>query len=264
MKVRPEGFLVGLLAPVLFWLTACSSSSRSDADSGTIPKRQDIASAVRVETCDGFPLSAGTYWIYRGTVKWTPATSTSIEVREELLNWKMEIVRSARVGPYEVARLKGHPDDLAWYVPGKPRGDYLIVRDDKRYYLLRLLDPGKELEALMSDRTVLEARLNSYTLFLDLPLRKDIRFAEDPDAKRDDILYCWYVEKESRLTLDGVRGFSHKSPVVRFSLSYRSLPDHTFVDFVPGIGIMRYVYGHHGTASETDLQLVEYHPGRSP
>src|SRR5207247_3019280 len=44
-----------------------------------------------------FPLRPGTYWIYRGTVKWTP--SGSAETRQEAVTWKMEVLRSLRTGP---------------------------------------------------------------------------------------------------------------------------------------------------------------------
>ena len=221
-----------------------------------------LSAMAEKPTYEGLSLRAGTYWIYRGVVKWTRMNSH--EVREGVLSWKMDVVRSARVGRYEVALLKGHPADLAWYESGKPRGDHLIVRDAGRYYRLGLRDPGKELAALLSDVTQLESRLDSDALFLDLPLREGTCFGEDPDAKRDDMFYCWYVEKEMRRTLDGVKGISPTKQIVMFRLSWRSNPDHTFVDFVPGVGITRYVYGHHGTVSEADLRLVEYHPGRVP
>src|SRR5262245_7393313 len=76
---------------------------------------------------DGFPLQPGAYWTYRGNVKWTQPNSDKDQ--EENLDWRMEVVRQVRLGKYEIAVMKGGPEDLIWYEPGKPRRDYLIVRD---------------------------------------------------------------------------------------------------------------------------------------
>jgi hypothetical protein len=43
----------------------------------------------------------GTYWIYRGNVKWTEPNTAN--VRDQFLDWKVEVLRSMRVGNYEVA-----------------------------------------------------------------------------------------------------------------------------------------------------------------
>jgi len=39
------------------------------------------------------------------------------------------------------------------------------------------------------------------------------------------------------------------------------LPDHTIIDFVPGIGITGYSYIHHGTVSEVKVKLVDFRVG---
>jgi hypothetical protein len=38
---------------------------------------------------------------------------------------------------------------------------------------------------------------------------------------------------------------------------YRTNPDHVIVDFVPKLGVVRYVYEHHGTVSSVDVKLVK-------
>jgi len=47
-----------------------------------------------------------------------------------------------------------------------------------------------------------------------------------------------------------------------YTLVYRTNPDHTILGFVPGVGIVRYAYSHHGTTAEADAWLVGYHEGR--
>jgi hypothetical protein len=49
--------------------------------------------------------------------------------------------------------------------------------------------------------------------------------------------------------------------VNQYQLVYRTLPDHQIIEFAPNIGITRYTYVHHGTVSETDLKLIEFHLG---
>jgi len=39
------------------------------------------------------------------------------------------------------------------------------------------------------------------------------------------------------------------------------VPGYEIIEFVPGVGITRYTFFHHGTVSETDLRLIEYHKG---
>lgn len=47
-------------------------------------------------------------------------------------------------------------------------------------------------------------------------------------------------------------------------MSLRSPPDHQFADYADGVGVMRYVYEHHGTTSEVDARLVDFIRGDAP
>jgi hypothetical protein len=38
------------------------------------------------------------------------------------------------------------------------------------------------------------------------------------------------------------------------------MPDHHFLDIVPGLGITRYLYGHHGTVAESEVKLISVRP----
>jgi len=81
------------------------------------------------------------------------------------------------------------------------------------------------------------------------------RCASSP-ALRDFPLYAGsYWVYRGLYTVGGKR----HAPVYR--LSYRSLPDDTQVDFVPGLGIVRDRYLHHGSALAWDLSLVRLPSG---
>ena len=200
---------------------------------------------------EGFPLKPGAYWIYQGPVKWTDMTKPG-SIAERTLTWKMEVMQSMTVGQYEVAVMKGHPSDLAWFEEGKARSDYLIVRDGTKYYRLRsseVPEPAK-----------MESQLNFDSIFLIVPPPKGC-LARDPEIKRDDEMYCWASDGTSMpVKLGGVKGIAPSTEFAGFELAMSTNPESQSVAFASGIGITAYTYRHHGTVSEVDVKLVEFHP----
>jgi hypothetical protein len=69
------------------------------------------------------------------------------------------------------------------------------------------------------------------------------------DAERTDRSYCWSVERE--ITEKRGRGWE---------IINRTRPDHVILRFVPGVGITRYVFEHHGTVASADARLVAISP----
>jgi hypothetical protein len=59
-----------------------------------------------------------------------------------------------------------------------------------------------------------------------------------------------------------VIGVSSEKGYVSYSLLYATLPDHIEKTFVPGIGLTKYVYVHHGSPGNVDVVLREYFAGR--
>jgi hypothetical protein len=199
-----------------------------------------------------FPLSVSTTWIYRGTVKWTETVN---KVKESKITWKMEVEKRLKNGSFEVAVMKGHPGDLCWYEPGKKPSRYLIVWRDNRFYEISI---NNDFGKLIGDETYLYSKADFSSLFLVVPLKKDMEFGNDPDIQRNDRMYEWVVDNEQRDSLSHVGGISEKKPFTKYSLIYRTLPDHQIVDFVPFVGITRFIYVHHGTVSEVDVRLAEF------
>ena len=78
------------------------------------------------------------------------------------------------------------------------------------------------------------------------------------DIQRDDRMYEWVVDDEQRIRLPHVAGISGKKVFTRYTLMYRTNPDHQIVEFLPSIGITRYIYQHHGTVSEVDVRLIDF------
>ena len=200
---------------------------------------------------DFFPMTKGTYWVYRGRVAWAPDKTATVE-------WKSEVVDSATRGRFKIAVLLGHPWDLPWYEPGRERGCYLLIADgNTRFYLSQLEDACSIPEGEPG------ADLTEYqTLILVMPAMAGDQFGQDPELPpRDDSMYAWSVESVEKASLAGIKGVAATVPRTEYVLRYSTNPDHEVVTYVPGIGVTEFEYVHHGTVSEVDVGLVEFHAG---
>ena len=207
-----------------------------------------------------FPLTKGTYWVYQGTTKWQEESSE--KVSEKVLTWKMEVTETIERGHVTAAVLKGHPLDLAWYKEGKTPGDYLIIRvGPDEYYLLTEQRVQEALTKLRDQDDILADLVKDVEQFLDLPLTPGKIFGETMQITRQDGSYYWIVENEKPVKMDKVKGLSPSAALTEYELAFLTTSDNTKVNYVPGVGIVRYTYGHNGSVSETDLKLIEYHPG---
>jgi hypothetical protein len=207
-----------------------------------------------------FPLFKGAFWVYEGKAKWTRRGTG--EVVETAVTWKMEVTQMIERQHVQAAVLKGHPLDLAWYEEGKARGDYLVVRvGPGKYYLLDGEEMRKALDALRRGGDLLAGIVREWEFFLDLPLSNGKLFGETEQMTRTDRSYCWFVDGVEDTDLKDVAGVPTGVRFKQYRLLYQSRPAHEVVHFVPGVGITRFEYVHHGTVSETDVRLVEYHKG---
>jgi len=204
---------------------------------------------------DYFPLKRGTYWVYRGTVKWTEVNSS--DILEEEITWKMEVERvfqrNAIIG-YEMA---GAPWDLAWYESGKEQSKYGIVQAGGKYYkvpfdtIIRLLNEDDNLFGLVDERNI----------FLDIPLVNGKKFCDTISMTRPDNMYCWNVGEGKLFDANNITGVDPSKELWEFSIVNQTMPDVSIMYFVPGIGISHFIYRHHGTVSDVDVHLIEYYPG---
>lgn len=226
-----------LLVAVLLGLSLSRSASPA-AEAAAAPPSQ-------------LPLVESSYWVYRGTVRWTEGGR--VEQRE--MTWRMEVIASIRRGEITGHRMRGHPWDLIFYEAGRKPGEYAILQVGRRFYATRA-DALKRLEDGADD---LEGLVDESDLILDFPLTLGKKFGDAEMMRRADGWYCWVVEETRPTSSWNVAGVPR--PDRTAVLSHRTNPDHTIVDFAEGIGIVRYRYVHHGTVSEVDMTLVEHHRG---
>jgi hypothetical protein len=72
-------------------------------------------------------------------------------------------------------------------------------------------------------------------------------------------MYAWFVESIKPVRLQNVLGIPSGGPRMGYVLTYRTLPDHQIATYVSGIGLTAFEYHHHGTVSDVDVRLVEFH-----
>ena len=203
---------------------------------------------------DFFPMTRGTYWVYRGRVAWGDEKEATVE-------WKSEVVESATRGRFKIAVLLGHPWDLPWYEPGRGRGCYLLIADSNtRFYLTQ--DEGA---CSIPEGEPGEDLTDYQNLILVMPAKAGDLFGQDPEAPpREDTMYAWSVDKLENAPLAGIKGVAPAIPRTACVLRYSTFPDHQIVTYVPGIGVTAYEYMHHGTVSAVDVKLVEFHASSLP
>ncbi|HBE18442.1 MAG TPA: hypothetical protein DEG17_24400 [Cyanobacteria bacterium UBA11149] len=207
-----------------------------------------------------FPLAKGSYWVYQGTTKWTKEQS----VHEENITWKMEVVEAIQRGHVTGFVLKGSPYDLAWYNEGKEPGNYVMIHinPDQFYLVSNNEKVAKVVQRLKDKDDALVGLVEEHELFLDFPLSRGKVFGDAQQITRKDRWYCWLVESEKARKLENIKGIEKIENVTEYELAYRTSPEYTIMDIVPGVGITRFVYVHHGSIAETDVKLIEYFPGK--
>lgn len=202
-----------------------------------------------------FPLKRGAYWVYKGDVKWTKPDST--DVVDEEITWKMEVKRVFQRNNVVGYEMLGAPWDLAWYEENKEPSEYGIIQTGGKYYQTSLQTVWR----LMDETDVLQGLVNENEIFLEIPLIRGKKFCDTFSITRSDGMYCWTVGDAIQADTANIKGVDSSATRTEFPIFYGTLPDHSQIQFIPGIGISRYVYHHNGTISDVDVHLIEYYAG---
>jgi hypothetical protein len=204
---------------------------------------------------DYFPLSKGAYWIYEGNVRWQIAK----DMFERTIQWKMEVIDIVRRTETTGFKMQGAPWDLAWYEDGKKPSEYSFIKaGSSRFYEGSI----KDYERMLDKNDFLTDLVKEYQLLLDIPLIDGEKFCDTASITRDDTFHCWHVSGGTQIQLPNVKGIEGVNLMTEFIVAQSTLSDFSMFHFVPGIGITQYRYVHHGTVSEADITLIEYHSGK--
>jgi hypothetical protein len=210
-----------------------------------------------VDSSEFFPFSVGTYWVYKGTVRWDDPEQQKPGSAE--VTWKMTVQHVIRKKGVVAAVVTGFPADLDWSAGTTEPKPWLILETDRHQVYYLNLGPDFDLAKLNGDDQVFDKFLVVDNLLLEWPLKQDAKFCDDEAKKRDDGMYCWVVEQSKKKKLESIQGAPNDEQQV-FQMQYRTLPDDTTMELVAGVGLVSYQYHHHGTVAYTELQLAEFHP----
>ena len=212
-----------------------------------------VAAPAAAQRRTTFPIEPGLTWTYRGHVRWT---GSDRRVHRDSMTWTMKIV-AVRTGPdVRAALIHGWVQELAWHEPSKkPTYSVLVARAGRVY---QLPAPDSAAAGTFVESSVRPGALapEPGRLVLDSALTIGLVYGRDSvTSKRDDKMYGWYVASD-RVVSAPASWRVASARVRRVTLEYRSLPDYQLIEFVPGVGITRFVFSHRGTGAETDVRLV--------
>jgi len=197
------------------------------------------------------PLEKGMQWSYEGKVKWTVVNSGVVLATN--VHWVMEVTDTAEQGAIRAAVVRGVPDELAWYEPGRVPGFCVLLMVTNHLYRIPADSEQDGLSLarkLTKDGDKLPSSAEEWLVF---PLAKGQKWGGGKD--REDNNYCWYVQERRRKNLK-IEGYPANHPADVWTLVYRTNPDHQIVEIAQGLGITRYAYVHHGTVASVDVRLV--------
>lgn len=200
-----------------------------------------------------FPMTHGTHWGYK-THSEVCQTGGGIVTNDAVVACHVLDVHAK--GAVTAARLRGFPLGMDVWVGCTNLNDesLLVCIPGSQYHLVdaaaasRFADTNDFLQGLVGEGS----------LFLDCPLAAGKRFGEFDQLTRVDLFYSWHVVSEERCRIRGVKGVSPWTKRIAYHLEYRTLPDFQSVVFVPGIGIVEYVYHHNGTPCDVRMRLEAF------
>jgi hypothetical protein len=222
----------------------------------TIGLELRAAAALAPDSCP-IPLQKGTQWVYEGKVEWTGTGLSGAQTVK--IRWIAEVLDVFKGTNTQAAVVKGFPSELAAYDPSQTPGFTVLLTLSNQMYCISVNgETQARTLALQYSKDPGRVPADVVALF-EWPLVVGRKFGQDP--VREDSWYCWCVERVSKGPVSGM-GFDGDLAQNTYRLAYRTCPDHQLLDLVPGLGVVRFAYTHHGTAASTDVHLVSFNKPR--
>lgn len=160
-------------------------------------------------------------------------------------------------GNLTFAFLKGFPVDILTGEDWEPSSWGLLVTGDQHYYKFNYPKTDSVKKAFLDKRNFLTGLFADSELFVEALHDTGQTFGEAGQLTREDGNYFWRVTDKNSFDASSIRELKSLGPFDRFTITYKTLADVIMIDIVPGIGMVRYRYSHHGTPGELDLKLTE-------
>jgi hypothetical protein len=198
-----------------------------------------------------FGLVAGRTYSYVGIAQWT---DTAERARTAPLRWRMDIVQARSWHDVRGAVVRGWIQELAWYTPGQ-RPDFSVLFEYRgRLYHIAAQDSVAAIDSLAAAIRDGVSAARRGELIVDSSLVVGETFGSDVDRGRTDGFYAWDVDSQAAAPRR-LRWSPLAIEPTRWRIVYRTLADEQVIDFVPGVGVSRFTYVHHGTVAAVDVHL---------
>ena len=200
-----------------------------------------------------FGLVAGREWVYDGRAAWTTPQG---RVERGRMRWIMRCLTVRSVESVRVALVRGWVQGSAWYEPSAPATYAVLIESSERLRAIQARDSATAVDSMNSVLGAGNRAGEHGELLVDSALAPGHVYGAITDrGPRDDDFYEWRVEDRAPIPVHAPwRSFASSTDAWR--LAYRTLPDTQTLEFVPGVGITRFTYSHHGTTADTDLRLA--------
>jgi hypothetical protein len=207
------------------------------------------------------PLSAGTRWVYEAEVQWVGVGETGL-VHSNHFRFTNDVVASFQREARQAAVVRGFPNDIGGMDPVVPRNYSVLLWADSKLYRFPYDDSRRK--AVKAARAWLAAPASAIEQrepLLVCPLMVGRRWASIAVGDRDDGWYAWHVESVTNAP-SGIKALGAAARSEAFTVAYRTCPSHELMVVVPGVGVTRYEFEHHGTPGEERVNLLEFRPAR--
>jgi hypothetical protein len=211
--------------------------------------------AVAASVPDSCPISLekGIQWVYEGKIEWTGTGLGAAKTAK--IRWITQVMDVFKGTNAQAAVVRGFPVELVAYEPGQSAGFTVLLSVSNKLYCITA-NGGNQARDLARQYSQNPGSVPSdFEALFQWPLVIGRKLGQDP--VREDTWYCWCVEQVIKRPLS-VKGFDGNRSQKTYRLAYRTCPDDQFLDVVPGLGIVRFVYNHHGTVASTDVRLVSF------
>ncbi|MBP7865294.1 MAG: hypothetical protein KA419_05030 [Acidobacteria bacterium] len=204
------------------------------------------ASVVRPEA---IPMEKGVCWVYSGQVEWLGRDQKE---HRKVLKWRSEITDVVQSGGMIAATLLGHPLDLAFYEEGREPGRYVLVKDTSgKYYLLSNTAAEAFVNAMIQGESPRAPSVEDMILDGAHPMSAALASPTDDGYNR------WVTDGARNFILKGIKGLQGGT-ASSWRMSHRTNSSHMMASYVPGVGLVAFLFGHHGTLSRVDVRLSEF------
>jgi hypothetical protein len=174
---------------------------------------------------DPLPLAKGARWTYAVTVKRFDADAD--KETSKTLDWTTEVVDVKEGNGITAYRVKGWPSDLAATEDGTApvATERTLLRSGNNFLFGASAEPT----------------LDGAEGWFSWPVMDGQKIC--PKA---DMVYCWQVSSVEN----------------GYALTFYTGPDEQTFELLPGTGVSRFHYAHHGTTNEVEAKLTSYAKGR--